>query len=85
MMKLVFILVSVIGFVPFALAQRYCCEFSDGGFVETQFCCDSKMIQTFSKRLVQLYPEVQQLNRTQDFMKNLYVMALVLAKNRLHA
>ena len=57
-------------------AAPYTCTFQTGEVVETQFPCDAARVARFEKRLIWLYPGVQQINNSPDYLMGLYVYAM---------
>jgi len=58
------------------LAGQHQCTFQTGDVVETQFPCEPAMVKRFEKRLIELYPDVQQINTSSDYMMGLYTFAM---------
>ena len=52
------------------------CTFETGDVVETQFACEPVMVQRFGKRLLEIYPEVRQINTSPDYIMGLYIFAM---------
>ena len=59
-----------------ALADPYRCVFTDGTAVETAFPCEQAMVDRFGRRVIELYPDLRQINTSPDYIKNLYVFAM---------
>ena len=59
-----------------AEAQPYQCTFQSGAVVETQFPCDPARVESFGKRLFEIYPEVQQIDTSPDYIRGLYTFAM---------
>ena len=61
---------------PNTWAGPYQCTFQTGEIVETRFPCEPSMVARFTKRLIDLYPDVQQINTSPDYMMGLYTFAM---------
>ena len=57
-------------------AEPYQCVFQTGAIAETRFPCEPEMVDKFGTRLLELYPEVQQINTSADYIMGLYVYAM---------
>jgi hypothetical protein len=57
-------------------AQPYQCTFQSGAVAQTRFPCEPAMVEKFGKRLLQLYPEVEKINTSPDYIMNLYTFAM---------
>lgn len=59
-----------------AAAVTYSCTFQTGAVVQTQFPCEPAMVDRFGKRLVEIYPKVEQINTSPDYLMGLYTFAM---------
>lgn len=59
-----------------AFAPDHRCVFESGTSVETEFPCTPAMVEQFSKRVIDLYPGLHQINTSPDYLMNLYVFAM---------
>ncbi len=57
-------------------AEPHKCTFQNGAVVETQFPCEPAMVEKFGKRLLEIYPEVRQINTSPDYIMGLYTFAM---------
>lgn len=57
-------------------AGAYQCNFQSGEVVQTQLPCEPAMVERFGNRVKELYPEVQQINTSPDYMMGLYTFAM---------
>jgi len=63
--------------IPFKLAAaEHQCRFQSGDVVETRFPCEPAMVEVFGKRLLELYPEIRQINTSPDYIMGLYTFAM---------
>ena len=57
-------------------AEPYQCPLESSAAVETQFPCTPAKVARFGKRLIELYPEVQQISTSPDYISGLYAFAV---------
>lgn len=69
-------LVLMLTLVNSVRAEPYQCVFQTGAVTETRFPCEPAMVDRFGTRLLELYPEVQQINTSADYIMGLYVYAM---------
>ena len=69
-------LVLMLTFVNSVGAEPYQCVFETGAVTETRLPCEPAMVDRFGTRLLELYPEVQQINTSADYIMGLYVYAM---------
>lgn len=61
---------------PGAQGAPYTCTFESGRVVEAALPCEPAMVRRFSKRLIELYPEVREINTSPDYLMGLYGFAM---------
>lgn len=59
-----------------AHAEPHKCTFKTGDVVEARFPCEPVMVEKFGKRLLEIYPELRQINTGPDYIMGLYVFAM---------
>ena len=69
-------LVLTLAFASSVRAEPYRCTFATGDVAETRFPCEPAMVDRFGKRLLELYPEVRQINTSADYIMGLYIYAM---------
>jgi hypothetical protein len=57
-------------------AAEHQCTFQSGARVEARFPCEPAMVEAFGKRLLEIYPEVRQINTSPDYIMGLYTFAM---------
>jgi hypothetical protein len=75
-MKRTLLLALTLALSHSAGAEPYKCIFQTGAVVETQFPCEPAMVEQFGKRLIETYPEVQQINTSPDYIMSLYTFSM---------
>ena len=64
-------------FSNYAFAQANACVFDNGKSFETRFPCKQETVDRFAQRVIEIYPDVKQINTSADYMmKGLYVFAM---------
>jgi hypothetical protein len=75
-MKHLLLLVYTLAIPLSAAAEPHKCTFQNGAVVETQFPCEPSTVDKFTKRLLEIYPEVRQINTSPDYIMGLYTFAM---------
>jgi hypothetical protein len=75
-MKHVLVFLVVLSVSHSAGAEPHKCTFQTGDIVETRFPCEPAMVERFGKRLLEIYPEVRQINTSPDYIMSLYTFAM---------
>jgi hypothetical protein len=75
-MKTVLFAALALLFAQGAQAEAYQCKFQSGAVVEARFPCEPAMLERFTKRLLELHPQVREINTSPDYIMNLYIFAM---------
>lgn len=75
-MKLLLVFLLTLVLSGTVAAAPYQCTYQSGDVAQTQFPCEPAMVERFGKRLVELYPQVRQINTSPDYIMGLYSFAM---------
>jgi hypothetical protein len=72
----IFLVALGIAFANNVFAEENACVLDSGESFATPFPCKQEMVDRFARRVIEIYPEVKQINTSADYMKGLYVFAM---------
>ena len=75
-MKHALFFVLILALSHSAKAEPHQCTFETGAVVETEFPCEPARVERFGKRLIEIYPEVREINTSPDYIMGLYTFAM---------